>query len=506
MFDWTNIKAGIDLMFSTGIINIIISTVVGLAIGIISGALPGITGTLAVALLLAVTYHLPPLVGIMFLSAIYTGSLYGGGIASTILNIPGEPAAVCHALDGYPMTKQGKCEEALGYGLMASIVGCVFSYLLLLFFMRPLGRISLSFGPPELVLVVFFALTVIGALGGSVIKGLIGGFLGLLLGSIGPDIFAIPRGTFGLIDLMDGIQMVPAMVGIFALPEIFELFESENIVESLKQHKTDYRRIVRGALDTLSVKNWVNIIRSTLIGFIIGIIPATGGTVSSMLSYIQAKLHSKKPETFGKGNPEGIIAAGVGSNAAEGGAMAVMLTFGIPGSATAAVMIGAFILHGIAPGPSLVREHMDIAYSLILLNIWQTIIWFPLALLFIPYMAKAAQLPNKILIPVITMLTFVGAFAERLTIFDIGVLFVMGLVGYVMRKLNYPQIAVILGLVLSNSLEFAIIRSHRIFSGRYLELLNRPLFILMLVLIVLSIVFSSRIQRINKQTVDVPLT
>ncbi len=481
LLDVPSIQEGLSLLLSFEVIMFII---LGLIVGVILGAIPGVSGTLGIALMLPVTYHMAPIEAIMFLSAIFTGSVYAGGVTAIMLNIPGAPGAVATTLDGYPMTKQGKQNEALGIGLISSIIGCLIGYILIFIFLQPIGGLVLSFQAPEMLMLTIFALSVISAVRGDVSKTLIAGFVGLLLGSIGATAFGRPRGTFGEIALYEGIQIVPALMGLLAISELFFLVQRKYIVESGTDNiQKSFGAILKGM--AIGLKNKVNVLRSTIIGVFIGLLPAAGSTVASLVSYSQAQTFSKKKENFGKGEPAGLIAAESANNGSESGGMATMLTFGIPGGSATAVLMAAFMIHGLIPGPFLVRDHMDLTYAVIIGNFFQGIILIGVGLIFIFYFSKVVLVPTRLLIPIVTVFSFLGAFSVRGIYLDVVLTLGFAVLALVMRKLNYPVIALLLGLILGSTLDSELSRTVVMYEGRYLELLQRPIFTSMLIITVI---------------------
>jgi putative tricarboxylic transport membrane protein len=461
--------------------------IIGLLFGIIIGAMPGLSVVVAVAVVFPITMYMLPLHGIVLLSSIYTGGVYGGGLTAIALNIPGTGAAVATGFDGYPMTQQGDYYLAVGYGLMSSVIGTFFGYLLLLLVFRPLGGLVLFFGPPEMLMLAVFAFTIIGFVHKDITSSLIGGILGLLIGSIGMSPVGSIRGTFGLYQLIDGIPFVPALVGLFAISEAFIMLESEYLydVNATKKERKGFMQVFEGVIGVF--KYPMATIRSLLIGLVVGVIPAAGSTIASIISYGQGRVLSKKAALFGKGSPEGVICAETANNASEAGAMGTLLCFGIPGSGATAILLGAFMVHGINPGPYLIREHMGFAYAIILSNFIQAILLFFIALIVISFIGKAISVPTSYLVPIIISTSIIGSFAVRGIWLDVIILLIFGIIGFVMRKLNYPLITIILGLLLSGILEREALRTFRSFGYRPFEILHSPIVLIFIVLIILTL-------------------
>ncbi|MEW6663159.1 MAG: tripartite tricarboxylate transporter permease [Bacillota bacterium] len=491
LIDTTALSAALTMLLDW---HVLLYIILGLAFGIMLGATPGISGTLGIGLMLPLTYHLETIHAIMFLSAIFTGSLYGGGVTAIMLNIPGTPAAVATTLDGYAMTKQGKQNEALGIGLGSSVLGCLMGYIVIFFLLLPLGQIVLSFGPPEMLMLTLFSLTVIGTIQGDLMRSLLVGFFGLLLGTIGATAFARPRGTFGLMELYEGIPLVPVLIGLLAVSELFFIIERSYIAHDMTTVQKDLRAILRGM--AVPLKHKFNLLRSAVIGMVIGLLPAAGATIASLVSYGQAHAASKDPETFGKGNPAGIVAAETANNASESGGMATMMTFGIPGGSATAVLMAAFMLHGLSPGPYLVRDHMDLTYAVIIGNWLQGLLLLGMGLAFIWYFSKIIFVPTRLLVPVVALLAMLGSLAMRGLMIDATLTLLFGIIGFIMRKLDYPTIALLLGLILGKMVDGEFARVHIMFSGRYEQLVTRPIFLGLLV-VTIAMFFIPFIRRLQ---------
>ncbi|OLO27864.1 hypothetical protein BTR23_18810 [Alkalihalophilus pseudofirmus] len=493
MLDYGAISNAFQLLSS---FNVLFFIFLGLIVGVILGAIPGISGTLGIALMLPLTYHMAPIDAIMFLSAIFTGSVYAGGVTAIMLNIPGAPGAVATTIEGYPMTRKGQQNQALGIGLISSVIGCLIGYIIIFIFLQPLGKFVLSFGAPEMLILTVFALSVISTIKGDFTKTMIAGVVGLMIGTIGATAFGRPRGTFGEISLYEGIQIVPALMGLLAISELFFLVQRKFITDE-KKKDGENRKSLKPILDGMIIplKNKINLLRSTIIGVIIGLLPAAGSTVASLVSYSQAQTFSKKKENFGKGEPAGLVAAEAANNGSESGSMATMLTFGIPGGSATAVLMAAFMIHGLTPGPYLVRDHMDLTYAVIIGNFIQGILLIGVGVIFIWYFSKVVLVPTRLLIPIVTVFSFLGAFSVRGLYIDVILTLAFAILALVMRKLDYPVIAILLGLILGSTIDGELTRTIVMFEGRYLELLQRPIFTTLFVLsiIIISIPFIQNI-------------
>jgi putative tricarboxylic transport membrane protein len=477
-----NVLTALEMMVSWDIPLWIVG---GLAIGIFLGSIPGVSGVLAITLLLGPSYYMPPLQAIIFLTAIYTGSIYGGGISAILLNIPGTPAAIATGFDGYPMTRVGKHNEALGASIMSSAVGCFVSYFIVLFLFLPIGKLVLKFGPAEMLMVVIFAMTSVGMVRGEVVQTVMVGLFGVLVGTIGSSPFGQARGIFGQDALLEGIPLIPALLGLLAVSELFIMVERQYVLDQGVHPKQEIREIIKGMWKTFRYPK--TLFRSSLLGVGIGLMPAAGSTIAAMVSYGIAKKSSKNPEKYGKGELAGVIAAEAANNGSEGGAVATMMLIGIPGSVTTALLIAAFMIHGMAPGPFLVREHLDFAYAVILSQFLQAIGLVFLAALFVNYFARLIYLPTRILVPAVLIFAVVGALAPRSLVLDAVVMLLFAAFGYVMKKLDYPIMGFILGFILGGLVDKEFLKSYLLFADDLQALFARPAFDVLLALTVLSV-------------------
>jgi len=312
---------------------------IGLWVGLIFGVIPGLMGSIAIAVILPFTFLLEPITALVLLTSVYTGALTGGGIAATLINTPGTPAGIATTFDGYPMAKKGYQNEALGLQITASVIGGFFSYVFLLFFIHPMANLAIKFGPSEMIFILILVLVVIGAIHGEhFFRTLFIGIFGLLLGTIGTSqSTGVVRGTMGFDAIEDGIPVAIGILGIFCIPELFDLITRKFIAEDAKAQSNDIKRLMHGFKATFRYVK--TLIRGTLIGIFIGILPAAGSAIASLFSYSQAEQHAKPGQCFGKGEPEGVVAAEVANNASEGGSMSILLALGVPGSGTAAVRL-----------------------------------------------------------------------------------------------------------------------------------------------------------------------
>ncbi len=463
------------LSFVMGVIPILTITL-GVIMGIIAGATPGLSPSMGVALLVPFTYAMSPTLALILLVAIYIAANYGGSITAVTINAPGTPSSVVTAFDGYPLTKKGKPGLALGVSLVASTVGGIIGTLILIFFSGPLAKFALKFHPAEYFALAIFGLTTVASLGGkNWIKAFIAAMFGLLLNTIGIDpISGVSRFTFGLSFLYDGFALIPALIGLFALSEIFKQLEGGDF--SSQQASTGKQEWPT-AKTYWKLKN--TIMRSSLMGTIIGIFPGAGATIAAFISYDVAKRVSKTPEEFGKGSLEGVAAAEGANSSSVGGALIPLLTLGIPGSASTAVLIGALMIHDLTPGPQLFISNPDIIYgllaSLLLANIILLVLGFFGSRLWI----KVTTIPKTVLFPLIFAVSIIGSFAVRNSFFDVAACLVFGVFGWLLRRYNYPVAPIILGMVLGNIAETNFIRA--IMMGGWTVFFTRPLSLGMLI-------------------------
>ena len=437
---------------------------IGVSVGIFVGSIPGLTVTMATALMVPLTFAMEPIPAIAMLLGVYKGGMFGGSMSAILINTPGTPAASATALDGFPMSKKGQAVKAMKIGLYASVIADVTTDLILILIAPPLAMIALRFGPPEIFSLVLFSLTIIAAVSGkSLLKGLIAGTLGLLFATVGMDpVTGLSRFDFGYVEIMKGIGLIPMLIGVFAISEILVRVEPalKDKVEQLVIRYSDRPEDnevtwpeMRGCMRT--------IFRGVGLGAFLGAIPGLGSTITAFLNYGMAQRASKHPETFGKGEIEGVAAAESGNSAVCGATLIPLLTLGIPGDIVTAVLLGAFMIQGIAPGPTMFIEHGDIIYALFIGLMVCNVANLIMGRLGISVAKNVFKVPEAILYPIILVLCFVGTYAVDNSMFDVQAMLFFGLVGYFMRKFSYPLapllIAFVLGPMLENSMRQAII-------------------------------------------------
>ena len=443
---------------------------VGNVVGIIIGALPGLTAMMAVSILVPFTYALSPTEGILMLLGVYCGANYGGSISATLINIPGTPSAVMTTLDGYPLGKKGKAGLALGTSTVSSFIGGLFSVIVMIFFAPYIANIALKFTSLEIFAIALFGVTIMGYISpGSVLKGLISGVFGLLIGCIGFDpTTAVPRFTFGSENLLSGVQFVSAMIGLFGLAEIF--LSAENIKDANEKPRL-FTFTWRSTYECLAYfpKMWANQLRASVVGVIVGAIPGTGGTIAAILGYAVERKLAKNKEEWGKGAVEGVAACENANNACTGGALTTLLSLGIPGDAVTAILIGAFVIHGLSPGPMLFETNPDLVSAIFIGMIIIQFMYLILGMHCSHYFARLLLVPRPILNTVILTLCVVGTYGVQNSIFDIGTMIAFALIGYVMARAGIPRAPIVLALVLGPLMEENLRRWLSIAEGRVLE-------------------------------------
>lgn len=430
----------------------------GTLIGLVFGATPGLNPTMAVVLLVPITFHMVPVIGLILLGAVYSGAVAGGAISAVLINIPGAPPNVATVMDGYPMAKKGHAQLALNLCFAASMVGGVIGCLVLLFFAVPLADVAMSFGPAEMFWTSVVGITVMGGLSSKgIAKGLFSGCVGIMLSFVGlSSIHGTPR--FVVADsLLGGVNFATAMIGLFAIPQIFSLVEEQYREQG---EIIQYNR-KKGVLLQTVREIWKNpraVITSSIVGIIIGIIPGAGGQIAGLVSYEQAKRSSRRSEQFGTGIPEGVIAAECANNAMVGPSLIPTLTMGIPGSATAAVLMGGLLIHGLYPGPDLFRTHADLTYTFMLALLAAQIPMGFFGILLARYSHFVLRISNQTMICGVLILSVFGAYAIQNSMEDVIIMFALGICMYLAGKLGFVPAPLVLGLVLGAIVEDNLLR------------------------------------------------
>lgn len=462
----------------------------GVSLGIIFGAIPGMTASMAIALFLPITYRMDSLVAIALLVGLYIGGISGGLISAVLLKIPGTPSSVATCFDGHPMAARGEAGRALGIGIFYSFCGGIFSLLALVFIAPTIASFAIKFSTFDFFAVALFSVTMISGLAGKNIwKGLISGLLGILFSCVGmAPIDGYTRFTFGFGDLMAGFDILPVLIGLFAMADFFVMAEERHKNIHLETQKFTMKGF--GFSFKEFVGQIVNMIRSAIIGTAIGILPGVGGSVSNMMSYTVAQKQSKHPEKFGTGIMDGIVASETANNATTGGALIPLLTLGIPGDATTAMMLGALTLHGITPGPLLFTTQQTLMYGIFAAVLVANVAFFVIEFLGLRGFVKLLRIPKKILMPIIIVLCTIGAYALNSRLFDVGAVIFFGLIGYLMQKLKVPTSPMILGFIMGPLIETNLRRSVQFANGSILPYFTHPISCIFLVLTVLTIVFT----------------
>lgn len=478
------INSLLGLITPTNLLLLLVSTCGGILIG----ALPGLSATMGIALLAGLTYTMQQDMALIVLLGIYVGGIYGGSISATLIGIPGTGSAAATTLDGYPLAKRGLGREALSTVTIASFIGTLIGMIFLAFLTPTLQDVALMFASHEYALLAIFGVTICGTLtteGSSPLKGWIAGFFGLALSCVGYEqLFSVPRFTFNNISLYGGIAFVPAMIGLFGLPNIFDNLAKNTSTDSVDVEGDKKMKIsVLGMVKT----NLGNIVRSGLIGTGVGAIPGVGEDVAAWLSYDTARRSSKKPEEFGKGSFEGIIASECANNAAIGGALIPLLSLAIPGSPPSAVLLGALQLHGIRPGPMLTFDQPEfIPYMAGLLLLASFMMRFS-GWAICQIAPKLLRIPFFILMPIVGVLSIIGAYALNVNMFDLAIMFAFGIIGYFFTKLKIPAAPIVLGLILGSMADSNFRRALQASQGGFAPFVTRPLSIVVLILIFFTI-------------------
>lgn len=461
---------------------------IGLLLGVIFGAIPGLTVILCIVLFLPFTYSLGPVDSFMFLLGIYCAGSYGGSISAILIKTPGTPHAVATMLDGYPLTQKGQGKKALNIALIASTFGGIFSMLVLLFFAPQVAKFAQKLGTPEYFLVCAFGLTIIaGVSGKSLIKGIIAGALGLFISTIGLDpMTGTTRFIFNNINLYSGFDIVVCLIGLFALSEILKRGEK---VEALSGDtdeilKKDSGKITKEEYKRMALPSIV----SAIIGVIVGIIPGTGAAEASFFSYDRAKKMSKHKEEFGHGSIEGIAAAETTNNAVTGATLIPLLTLGIPGDGSVAIMLGALMINGLTPGPNLFVDHGVIMYAIMIGLLFVNIFMYLQGKFLTGIFAKIIKVPPVILAPLIVIFCFAGAFSVKNSMFDIGIALTFAGIAYILTKLDFSMIPVLLGLVLGRMTEENFRRALIISDGSWSIFAQSPISIAFIILIAITLI------------------
>lgn len=452
--------------------------------GVIIGALPGLNATTGAALLLPFTITMDPIPAIAILTTIYCAATFAGAITAILINTPGTSASATTCLDGFPMAQRGEAGRALGMATVSSTIGGIISVVCLMLAAPLMARMAYNFAPPEYFALTVFGISMLATIGdGTPMKNIIAGALGVLLATVGKDLLTtVERFTFGFNELSEGIGFVPVMIGIFGISELLVQAERLNMKHKLIQMKAiklpsreDYRKV------------WKTILRSSGIGTFIGILPAEGATVASMIGYNEARRWSKTPEEFGKGAVEGIAGSEAANNSATGGAMVPTLALGIPGSPTAAVILAGLMVHGLQPGPTMFTQQAEFAYAIFWAMLLVNVMFIFVGLFGAKIFARVTFVPVQILWPIVFTFSIVGAYALDQSMLDVYIALASGVIGYFMRRFGYSVVPLAIGLILGGMLEKRLGQSLIMLDDQWWLMFTRPLSLLFFVLTILAL-------------------
>jgi putative tricarboxylic transport membrane protein len=467
-------------------LNGILFVLIGVLVGTFIGMMPGLGPISAIAIMIPITYGMNPALALVMMSGVYYGAVFGGSTASILLNAPGISGTVATAFDGYPMAQQGKAGQALAIAAISSFVGGTVSVILLMFLAPTLANVAVIFGPPEYFALMLLGLTAITSLSdGSVVKALMSAVVGFMIATVGIDgQTGTPRFTFGNMNLLEGIDFLVIALGLFALAEVCSLilnrkgsfFDNSHSIGSLKLTKQDFKEMA-GPMG-----------RQSILGFILGVLPGAGATIASFIGYITEKKIAKNPEEFGKGSIKGLAAPETANNAATGGAFVPLLSLGIPGSGTTAVMLGAFLVMGLQPGPMLMQDRPDVFFGIIASMYVGNVFLLVLNLPLIPYIAKVLKIPRPMLIALVIMFSLVGVYSISFNVFHLYILLAFGVIGYLMRLFSFPAPPFILAFILGGMMEQSLRQSLTISNGSMSIFFESTIAIVLFVLAILSLV------------------
>jgi putative tricarboxylic transport membrane protein len=468
---------------------------IGVILGFLFGAMPGLTATLGVALLTPLTFPLPAEKAIAMMGALYCGSMTGGAIPAILLRIPGTPSAVVTTLDGFPMAQRGQALRAYGWALSASVCGGLVSWFCLAAIAPPLARLALRLGPAEYAMLALMGMTIIASITpGQTIKGLTGALIGVGLSTIGFDpIVGEARWTFNTLAMSQGISVMPAMIGFLVIPEILSSFGEQ---EQPYNTKINFRKILPPIVEMLRQK-W-NFLRSALIGVGIGIIPALGGNIAAIVSYDQAKRFDANGHNYGNGEPGGIIASEAANNGVTGGALIPLLTLGIPGDSVTAMLLGGLMIHGLQPGPLLFENSGPVVWTIIASLLISNIIIAVVGFWCIGGFIQVLRVPKRLLSPCLLVLTIIGTYSLSNQIFDVIVMMCLGIFGFICLLANFPVYPIVIGIILGPILEAELRRALVISGGDWSIFLTRPGSVVFLVMTVIALVGPTAVKNWKK--------
>lgn len=463
--------------------------------GLVIGALPGLSAFTALAIMLPFTFGMDPVNGISFLMAIYVGGCSGGLISAILLGIPGTPSSIATCFDGFPMAKKGEAKKALGTAVLFSFIGGIFGALVLSFVGPYIARVALKFSSYDYFAIILFALTTVSALSeGSMVKGLLSCLLGISLGFVGTDsLSSYYRYTFGINKLANGFNLVPVLIGLFAVSQIMITARDKAHSAQVVSITNVPQKKVKGF--GLSMKEFLfhmkTAIPCAIIGLVIGILPGLGGNVSNLMAYSYAKKTSKYPEKFGTGIPDGVVASETANNATVGGAVIILLTLGIPGDNATSIILAGFQMHDVTPGPLLFKTSGELVYAILAAFILANVMFFIMEYFGLPIFTKMLSVPSTLLLPVVIVCCFVGSYCANNNSLDILIMVLFGLLGYVLKKYKYPLAPLVVGFILAPLLETYLRRSLMKTDGSFLPIIQSPIAAVFLICTVIAVVYTA---------------
>ncbi|TCS42526.1 tripartite tricarboxylate transporter permease [Reinekea marinisedimentorum] len=491
MFEY--LIGGLATAFSPTVLPVLLFGVVG---GVVLGALPGLTATMGVAILLPFTFGMEPTAALVMLIGVYIGGIYGGSIAAILLKTPGTPASAASVLDGYSMTLKGQAARALSISAVASFIGGLTSTIVLIAIAPMLAKFALRFNAPEYFALALFGLTIIASVASkNILKGLLAGTIGLLVSTVGLDpVTSVPRFTFGIMDLYSGINVIPVLIGLFAISEALTQLE-HLFLKAKANSEFNYKLLSLKDLKTMLPTAF----KSALMGTSIGSVPGAGADISAFVCYNEAKRVAKNPDEFGQGSVQGLAAAEAGNNGVTGGSLVPLLTLGVPGDAVAAVLLGALIIQGLTPGPLLFSQNPEIVYGIFSSMLVGNIIMLLVGLLGIRFFCKITEVPKILMIPIIIFLSIVGAYAINNSMFDVGIAIGFGVLGFLLSKMDVPSSPILLAIILGPMAEQNLRKSLLMFEGSWSFLYERPIALAFILLAVFSVYSTMRRHKKARQ-------
>lgn len=477
---------------------VLLFLIIGTIVGLFIGALPGLSATMGVALLVPLTYWVEPEAGLAMLIAIYCSAIFSGGVPAILINTPGTPASMTTAFDGYPLTQQGQGRLALGINAIYSALGGIISTIFLLILAKPIASFALSFGPPEYFALALFGICMmISVSGKAIIKGLMTGFIGLFIATIGLDIMVgQPRFTFNQVELLDGISFIPIMIGLFGIGEVLIQITAND------ELKVKTKKALGRLFPTKEERKEMRkpFLFSSFTSTFIGAIPGAGGDIATIINWEQAKRFSKKKELFGKGSLEGLAASCTSNNGVIGGAFTTMLTLGVPGDSVTAILIGALMVYGMQPGPGFFTTHAEFGYTIVVLLFIANVLVLLIGLLGANLFSRILLIRQEMVWVAVIIFCIVGSYSLNNSLFDVWIMFIFGIVGFFLRKLDFPLGPLILGLILGPMLEENLRRSFALnIDSSYMFYLQRPIFMILIILSVISLLYPAIKQMITKR-------